>query len=66
MQEPQTRAHRPRHVRAFWRTWLAQVKGSFLSRGASGAVGILRRLARAHTAAGAWLRVVGKLGGIRL
>jgi len=46
MQEPQTRAHRPRHVRDFWRTWLARLEGGFISRGASGAVGILRRLAR--------------------
>jgi hypothetical protein len=39
----QTRAHRPRHVRAFWRSWLARLDDGFISRVTLGAVGALRR-----------------------
>jgi hypothetical protein len=41
-----TRAHRPRHVRAFWRSWLARLEGGFHSRVTLGAVGALRRFCR--------------------
>jgi len=38
-----TRAHRPRHMRAFWRIWLPQLDGDFISRVTLGAVGALWR-----------------------
>jgi len=38
-----THARRPRHVRGFLASWLAQLDGGFISRAASGVVGVLMR-----------------------
>jgi hypothetical protein len=44
MHERQTHAHRPRHARNFWRSWLARLEVGFISRVILGAVGALWRL----------------------
>jgi hypothetical protein len=44
LHERGTHAHRPRHVRAFWRSWLARLEGGFISRVTLGTVGALWRL----------------------
>lgn len=48
MHERGTRARQPRHVRDFWRSWLAQLEAVFISRVGSGVVGVLRRLAQSR------------------
>ena len=45
LERHQTRARRQRHVRRFWREWLVQLEVVFISRVASGVVGVLWRLA---------------------
>jgi|GEM_PF-6402320 hypothetical protein len=41
MHERETRARRPRHVRGFLASWLAQLDVGFISRVGSGVVGVL-------------------------